>query len=73
MGKIISPLKICHYPGREIFIPSLIAGTLAAIGCWCHVVAVFYARISLDNNIESLTTPTPPAKKLQRWLSAPNN
>ena len=48
--------------GREIFIPNLIAGTLAAIGCWCHVVAVFYARISLDNNIEWLTTPTPAAK-----------
>ena len=60
-------------PGGEIFIPSLIAGTLAAIGCWCHVVAVFYARISLDNNIASLTKPTPAAKKLQRWLSAPSN
>ena len=59
----------------ENFIPSLIAGTLAAIGCWCHVVAVFYARISLDNKIESLTTPTRVTgaiKTLQRWLSAPN-
>ena len=65
--------KFIRVPGSNIFIPSLIAGTLAAIGCWCHVVAVFYARISLDNKIESLTTPTPAAKKIQRWLSAPNN
>ena len=44
--------------GGKFFIPSMIAGTLAAIGCCFHVIAFFYAGRSLDNDLELLTTPT---------------
>ena len=35
-------------PGRNFFIPSMIAGTLAVIGCDS---LLFYARISLDKDL----------------------
>ena len=44
--------------GSKFFIPSMIASTLAAIGCCFHVIAFFYAGRSLDNDLELLTTPT---------------
>ena len=41
-------------PVGKFFIPSMIAGTLAVIGCDS---LLFYARISLDKGPELLTTP----------------
>ena len=41
-------------PRRKMFIPRMIAGTLAVIGCDS---LLFYARISLDKGPELLTTP----------------
>ena len=46
LGKIVkSRMK---WAGRKFFIPSMIAGTLAVIGCDS---LLFYARISLDKDL----------------------
>ena len=58
MAILLNLVKSGGCTDGNFFIPSLIAGTLAAIGCCFHVIAVFYARRSLDNDLELLTTPT---------------
>ena len=49
LARCLAPIHAClHYPGRKFFIPSMIAGTLAVIGCDS---LLFYARISLDKDL----------------------